>query len=55
MKFMLQPIVENAIEPGMAGKEFPWNLLITARHEGKDMYIVVKDNGTGMDEAALNV
>ena len=53
MKFMLQPIVENAIEHGMAGKEFPWNLLITARHEGKDMYIVVKDNGTGMDEAAL--
>ena len=53
MKFMLQPIVENAIEHGMAGKEFPWKLLITAHHEGKDMYIVVRDNGTGMDAATL--
>lgn len=53
MKFMLQPIVENAIEHGMAGKEFPWKLLIAARHDGKDMYIVVKDNGIGMDEKTL--
>ena len=50
---MLQPIVENAIEHGMSGKEFPWKLLITAKHEGNDMYIVVKDNGTGMDEKTL--
>lgn len=53
MKFMLQPIVENAIEHGMAGKEFPWIIFITATHEGKDMYIVVKDNGVGMDEETL--
>lgn len=53
MKYMLQPIVENAIEHGMSGKEFPWKLLITAKHEGNDMYIVVKDNGTGMDEKTL--
>lgn len=53
MKYMLQPIVENAIEHGMSGKEFPWKLLIAAKHEGNDMYIVVKDNGTGMDEKTL--
>lgn len=53
MKFMLQPIIENAIEHGMVGKEFPWIIRIVARHQGKDMYIHVKDNGVGMDEKTL--
>lgn len=53
MKFMLQPIIENAIEHGMVGKEFPWIIRITARHQGNDMYICVKDNGVGMDEKTL--
>lgn len=53
MKFMLQPIIENAIEHGMVGKEFPWIIRITARHQGKDLYIHVKDNGVGMDEKTL--
>lgn len=53
MKFMLQPIIENAIEHGMAGKDFPWIICITAEHRGRDMYIHVRDNGVGMDEDTL--
>lgn len=53
MKFMLQPIIENAIEHGMVGKDFPWIIRITAEHKGRDMYIRVRDNGVGMDEKTL--
>ena len=36
MRFMLQPIVENAIEHGMAGKEFPWRIRIHTYGRGRN-------------------
>lgn len=53
MKFMLQPIVENAIEHGMAGKDFPWIITIRTRLQNGDLYIDVEDNGIGMDKQTL--
>lgn len=53
MKFMLQPIVENAIEHGMAGKEFPWSIAIRSYCKDKELYIEVADNGVGMDADTL--
>lgn len=53
MRFMLQPIVENAIEHGMAGKEFPWTITITSRRQDGELFIEVIDNGVGMDGETL--
>lgn len=53
VKFMLQPIVENAIEHGMAGKEFPWLITIRAYCKDRELYIEVADNGVGMDRETL--
>lgn len=53
MKFMLQPIVENSIEHGMAGTPLLWKLVITARRQGEELVITVQDNGEGMDEETL--
>ena len=41
MRFMLQPIVENAIEHGTAGKEFPWRIRIHTYGKGQELFIEV--------------
>ncbi|NQX57886.1 sensor histidine kinase [Paenibacillus qinlingensis] len=46
-KLILQPIVENAIEHGLA-KE-PITIQITSKAEGQDLYIFVTDNGKGIN------
>lgn len=53
MRFMLQPIVENAIEHGMAGKEFPWEIRIHTYEKDGELFIEVMDNGVGMNEEML--
>lgn len=53
MKFMLQPIVENAIEHGLSGREAPWVISIYGRQEENMLLIEVADNGCGMDEQEL--
>lgn len=53
MKFMLQPIVENAIEHGLSGREAPWTIGICGRQEENMLLIEVTDNGCGMDGQEL--
>ena len=53
MRFMLQPIVENAIEHGMAGKEFPWEIRIHTYGKDGELFIEVMDNGVGMNGEML--
>lgn len=53
MKFMLQPIVENAIEHGMANQSEPFWITISTERMGEDLVIRVQDNGVGMDEEIL--
>ena len=50
IKFILQPIVENAIFHGFEGIEHIGMIEINARVEGDFMYITVADNGVGMTE-----
>lgn len=53
MKFMLQPIVENAIEHGLSGRDVPWMIGICGRQEENMLLIEVADNGCGMNEQEL--
>jgi len=45
-----QPLVENAIKHGMAGKTDNGELLIKVSKDDKKLEIVVADNGCGIDE-----
>jgi two-component system sensor histidine kinase YesM len=52
--FILEPIVENAIDHGLRNSSMPQrNMTITVRAEGRDAVIAVEDNGVGMDPAAI--
>lgn len=52
-KFILQPIVENAVSHGLYLKDKDGQLDIRARRNGDRLIIEVKDNGVGMDEETL--
>lgn len=49
LKLILQPIVENCIKHGFAGKEEVGTINIEAYSEGDDILIEVSDNGCGFD------
>lgn len=53
LKFMLQPVIENAIEHGMAGEEPPWIITVRAYQQDGKIIITVQDNGIGMEEETL--
>lgn len=50
VKFMLQPLVENAISHGMRGKRTGGHIEISAGDQDGFMMISVKDNGVGMTQ-----
>ena len=50
IKFMLQPLVENAISHGMKGKRSGGHIEISAGDQDGFMMISVKDNGVGMTQ-----
>lgn len=52
-KFILQPVVENAILHGLELKEDQGLLKIYAQTAGDDLEIVIEDNGLGMEQNAL--
>lgn len=49
IKLILQPIVENCIKHGFAGKEGVGTISIKAYSEGEDILIEVADNGCGFE------
>jgi two-component system sensor histidine kinase LytS len=55
---ILQPIVENAIKHGLYPKKNGGKVVISGRLDGKNVVLVVEDDGIGMEEsqvrAALN-
>lgn len=53
LKFMLQPVIENAIEHGLAGEELPWIITVRAYQQDGKIIITVQDNGIGMEEETL--
>lgn len=53
LKFVLQPLVENAVFHGIELKPGQSELVISARMDEKAIYISVRDNGLGMTEDEL--
>jgi two-component system LytT family sensor kinase len=47
-RLTLQPLVENAIRHGLAGRTELGHILITAEVVGDDLHVTVRDNGTGL-------
>jgi signal transduction histidine kinase len=46
---LLQPLVENAVRHGIAGKISPGKVLVSARVEGDKLGITIEDDGVGID------
>lgn len=53
VKFLLQPVVENALIHGLEGKEAQARLLIRVRKEENKLVIEVVDNGMGIEPRKL--
>lgn len=53
MKFILQPIVENAIYHGIKAKGEPGNITVSVREQEEDLVFTVSDTGTGMNPEAV--
>lgn len=52
-RFLLQPLVENAIRHGVEPKEEKTEILVSIRRRGERLRIAVADTGTGMAAARL--
>ncbi len=52
-KFLLQPVIENSILHGFQNKRDEWRINITAKEESDLITIIVRDNGIGIHETAL--
>lgn len=55
LRFILQPIVENAIAHGLSKRATKGNLIITFKHEQDDLIIKIEDNGVGMTQENLEI
>lgn len=54
IKFILQPLVENAIFHGIEPKDSHGFIMVTARLKEKDIEFFVKDNGVGMTKTQID-
>jgi len=48
LKFLLQPLIENALIHGLAPSERPGEITVSAASEGDQLFVTVEDNGVGM-------
>ncbi|MDL4840895.1 cache domain-containing sensor histidine kinase [Aquibacillus rhizosphaerae] len=53
LKFILQPIVENAIYHGIKERRGIGHIILTAQEKEKQLSIVIQDDGVGMSETQL--
>lgn len=53
IKFILQPIVENIFQHGFSKKKKDNQIVIRAYREEKRLFLVVKDNGKGMEKEKI--
>ncbi|MDD5949981.1 MAG: histidine kinase [Lachnospiraceae bacterium] len=49
----LQPIVENAVKHGICRKAQGGTVTIRTEHKKENVYVIVKDDGVGFDEATV--
>ena len=52
-KMTIQPIIENAVKSGLEPLDRPGMLRVYAEVDGRELHIVIADNGVGMDERML--
>jgi two-component system, LytTR family, sensor kinase len=52
-RMILQPLVENALKHGIAGRSGGNNVQITAGREGERLWMQVRDNGAGLQVGTL--
>jgi two-component system, sensor histidine kinase YesM len=53
IKFILQPIIENAIYHGIKERRGPGHIIVTAQEKESKLSITIEDNGAGMTELQL--
>ena len=53
-KFILQPLVENAVSHGLEGKLGPGTVRIAVENSDKTLFLRVRDNGIGMPEERVD-
>jgi hypothetical protein len=46
--FLLQPLVENAVEHGLAGKEGAGRILLRVERRNGELHLIVRDDGAGL-------
>ncbi|MCC3356789.1 cache domain-containing sensor histidine kinase [Bacillus sp. REN16] len=54
LKFILQPLIENAIYHGIKERRGPGQILVTARQDKEKLLLAIQDNGAGMSESQLH-
>lgn len=52
-KFLLQPLIENALLHGLAGADRPGEISVDAAAEGRTLVLTVADNGVGLTPERL--
>ena len=52
-KFMIQPLVENAIRHSLNKVDFPWRIVVSCYKRGGKWYIRVSDNGAGIEPCRI--
>lgn len=55
LKLTLQPLVENALYHGIKNKRSKGKILVRGYEKDGDIYLEVRDNGIGMDDAELDI
>ena len=53
VKLTLQPLIENAVQHGLAHKRSGGKIWLRGEKKGKETYLYVIDNGEGVDEEEL--
>ncbi len=53
-RFLLQPLVENALEHGVLGRDGPGTIAIAAHQAGGRLIISVADDGPGLSSSAVS-
>jgi two-component system LytT family sensor kinase len=54
-RFVLQPLIENAIRHGLSGRSSAGTIDITASVRGDTLFVRVADNGAGLDASVSSV
>ena len=51
---LLQPLVENAVRHGIAGKISPGKVVVSGRIEGEKLVVTIEDDGVGIERSSAS-